>query len=121
MAPTRGGSVPVCPPPRGRSEQQKSAIFRLDLKGIANSAIVPGLTPQTERRLCAALDQRAEKPLLFEGVSRAYDRDLGVVWKAEGDRLVGHERTAACERCAKPMHCVAQIFQQRSLVFRAAG
>ena len=47
--------------------------------------------------------------------------DLGIVWETEGDRLFGHERTAARERCAQAMHCVAETFQQRSRVFRTAG
>ena len=63
----------------------------------------------------------SEKPLLFEGVLRAQHSDLGIVWETEGDRLFGHERTAARERCAQAMHCVAETFQQLSLVFRTAG
>ena len=75
-------------------KDRKGATFRLDLKGIANGAIVPCLTSHTERRHRASLDQRLEKPLLFEGVFRAQYRDLSIVWEAEGDRLFGHERTA---------------------------
>jgi hypothetical protein len=90
-------------------------------RGIANGAIVPGLTPHTERRHRAALDQRPEKPLLFEGVFRAQHRDLSIVWEVDGDRLFGHERTAARERCTQAMHCTAETFQQGSLVFRTAG
>ena len=100
---------------------RKGATFRLDLEGIANGAIVPGLTPHTERRHRAALDQRPEKPLLFEGVFRAQHRDLSIVWEAEGDRLFGHERTTARERCTQAMHRVLKTFQERSLVFRSAG
>jgi hypothetical protein len=44
-------------------------------------------------------------------------RELG----RQAHRLFGHERTAARERCAQAMHCVAETFQQRSLVFRLAG
>jgi len=100
---------------------RKGATFRLDLEGIANGAIVPGLTPHTERRHRAALDQRPEKPLLFEGVFRAQHRDLSIVWEAEGDRLFGHERTAARERCTQAMHCAAETFQQCAVVFCTAG
>ena len=69
----------------------------------------------------AAFDQRPEKLLLFEGVLRALHSDLGIVWETESDRLFGHERTAARERCAQAMHCVAETFQQLSRVFRTAG
>ena len=102
-------------------EARKSATFSLDLEGIANGAIVPCLTPHAERRRGATLDQRPEKPLLFEGVPRAQHRDLRTVWEAEGDRLFGLERTTAGERCAQAMHCVLETYQQRSLVFRTAG
>jgi len=60
-------------------KDRKGATFRLDLEGIANGAIVPGLTPHTERRHRAALDQRPESLLLFERVSRAQHSDLGIV------------------------------------------
>ena len=102
-------------------KDRKGATFSLDLEGIANGAIVPCLTPHTERRRRAAFDQRPEKPLLFEGVLRAQHSDLGIVWETESDRLFGHERTAARERCAQAMHCVAETFQQLSRVFRTAG
>jgi hypothetical protein len=102
-------------------KERKGTTFSLDLKGIADGVVVPSLTPHAERRRRAALDQRPEKPLLFEGVPRAQHRDLGIVWEAEGDRLFGHERTTACERCAQAMHCVLETYQQRSLVFRTAG
>jgi hypothetical protein len=102
-------------------EDRNGATFSLDLEGIADGAVVPSLTPHAERRRRAALDQRPEKPLLFEGVPRAQHRDLGIVWEAEGDRPVGHECTTARERCAQAMHCVVETFQQRSLVFRTAG
>src|SRR5437016_2226930 len=36
-------------------KDRKGATFSLDLKGVANSAIVPCLTPHTERRRRAAL------------------------------------------------------------------
>jgi len=93
-------------------KDRKGAPFRLDLEGIANGAIVPGLTPHTERRHRAALDQRPEKPLLFEGVFRTQHRDLSIVWEVDGDRLFGHERTAARERCTQAMHGTAETFQQ---------
>ena len=102
-------------------KDRKSATFRLDLEGIANGTIVAGLTPHTERRHRAALNQRPEKSLLFEGVFRAQHRDLGIVWEAEGDRMFWHERTATCERCVQAMHCVAETFQQCALVFCPAG
>ena len=38
-----------------------------------------------------------------------------------GDWLFGYERTAARERGAQAMHCVAETFQQCSFVFRTAG
>jgi len=79
VAPTRGGYVPVCPPPRGQSEDRKGAAFRFDLEGIANGAIIPGLASHTEPRHRAAIDQRPEKPLLFEGVLRAQHSNLGIV------------------------------------------
>ena len=47
--------------------------------------------------------------------------DLVIVWETQGDHLLGHERTAARERCAQAMHCVAETFQQLSRVFRTAG
>jgi hypothetical protein len=100
---------------------RKGAAFSLDLQGIANGAIVPCLTPHTERRRRAAFDQRPEKLLLFEGVLRAMHCDLVIVWETQGDHLRGHERTAARERCAQAMHCVAETFQQLSRVFRTAG
>ena len=96
----------------------KGVTFSLELKGIADGAVVPSLSPHAERRRRAALDQRIEKPLLFECVRRAHHWDLGIVSEAESDRLFGHKRTTARERCAKAMHGVAEIFQQRSLVFR---
>lgn len=102
-------------------KDRKGTTFSLDLEGIGNAAIILGLTPHTERRHRAALDQRLGKPQLLEGVPRAQHSDLGIVWEADGDRLFGHECTAARERCAQAMHCVAETFQQRSLVFRAAG
>jgi hypothetical protein len=46
---------------------------------------------------------------------------LRIVCEAEGDRLFEHERTTARERRAQAMYCVAETFQQRSLVFRFAG
>src|SRR5882724_6354692 len=49
-------------------KDRKGTTFRLDLEGIANGAIVPCLTPHTERRRRAAFDQRLEKPLLVEDV-----------------------------------------------------
>ena len=121
MAPTRGGSVPVCPPQRVEVKDRKGATFSLDLEGIADGAVVPSLAPHAERRRRAALDQRPEKPLLFEGVPRAQHSDLRFVREAHGDRLFGHERTTARERCAQAMHCVVETFQQRSLVFHTAG
>jgi hypothetical protein len=102
-------------------KDRKGTTLSLDLEGIADGAVVPSLTPHAERRRRAALDQRSEKPLLFEGVPRAQHRDLGSVWEAQGDRLFGHERTTASERCAQAVHCVAETFQQRSLAFRSAG
>jgi hypothetical protein len=102
-------------------KDRKGATFSLELKGIADGAVVPSLSPHAERRRRAALDQRLKKPLLFECVPRAQHRDLGIVSEAERDRLFGHKRTAARERCVHAMHCVAEIFQQRSLVFRTAG
>jgi hypothetical protein len=102
-------------------KDRKGATFSLDLEGIANGAIVPRLTPHTERRRRATFDQRPEKLLLFEGVLRALHGDLGIVWETQSDRLFGHKRTAACERCAQAMHCVAEIFQQLSRVSRTAG
>jgi hypothetical protein len=101
-------------------KDRKSAAFRLDLEGIADGAIVPRLPVHAERSWRATLDQWPEKTLLFEGVLRAQHTDLGIVWKAEGDRLLEHERTAR-ERCAQAMHCVAETFQQRSFVFPFAG
>src|ERR1700688_2136815 len=80
-------------------KDRKGATFSLDLEGIANGAIVPGLTSHAERRRRAAFDQRLEKPLLVEDVLRAYHSNLGIVWETESRRLFGHERTAACERC----------------------
>jgi hypothetical protein len=71
-------------------KDRKGTTFSLDLEGIANSAIVPCLTPQTERRRRAALDQRPEEPLLFESVLRAQHSDLGIVWETESHRLFGH-------------------------------
>jgi hypothetical protein len=49
-------------------------------------------------------------------IDRMQHRYLGVVSEAEGDRLFGNERTAAGERRAQAMHCVAETFQQRSRV-----
>jgi hypothetical protein len=99
----------------------KGATLSLELEGIADGAVVPGLSPYAERRCRAALNQRPEEPLLFEGVPRASHRDSGLVWEAEGDRLFGHERTTAREGRAKAVHCVAETFQQRSLAVRIAG
>ena len=79
-------------------KDRKGATFSLDLEGIANSAIVPCLTPHTERRRRAAFDQRPEKLLLFEGVLRTLHSDLRIVWETQSDHLRGHERTAARER-----------------------
>jgi hypothetical protein len=56
-----------------------SAEGTAHLEGVANGAIVPGLTSHTEPRHCAALDQRRQKPLLFEGVLRAQHSDLAIV------------------------------------------
>ena len=102
-------------------KDRESAPFRLDLEGIANGAIVPGLTPHTECRHRATLDQRLEKPFLFERVFRALHRDLGIVREAERERLFGHECTAARKRCAQAMHRAAETFQQCALVFCTAG
>src|SRR5258708_19500131 len=87
-------------------KDRKGTTFRLDLEGIANGAIVPCLTSHTERRHRAALDQRLEKPLLFEGVFRAQYRDLSIVWEADRDRLFGHERTPPREPRTQAIHRV---------------
>src|SRR6266567_6618765 len=97
-------------------KDRKGATFRLDVEGIANGAIRPCLTSHTERRHRAALDQRLEKPLLFEAVFRAQYRDLSIVWEAERDRLFGHDRTAARKRCTEAMHGVAETFKQCTVV-----
>jgi hypothetical protein len=60
-------------------KNRKRTAFGFDLEGIANGAIIPGLASHTEPRDRAALDQRLEKPLLFEGVLRAQHSDLGIV------------------------------------------
>ena len=99
----------------------KGATLSLDLKGIADGAVVPRLTPHAERRHSAAIDQRPEKTLLFEGVPRAQHGDLGLVSEAEGNRLFGHERTTARKGRAHAMDCMVETFQQRSLVVRIAG
>ena len=78
----------------------KGATLSLDLQGIADGAVVSGLAPHAKRRHRAALNQRPEEPLLFEGVRRAQYGDLGLVWEAEGDRLFGNKCTTACKRCA---------------------
>jgi hypothetical protein len=53
-----------------------------------------------------------------EDVLRARHGDSGLVREADGDRLFGHERATAREGRAKAMHCMAETFQQRSLVAR---
>ena len=106
---------------RVKMKDRKGIAFSFELKGIADGAVVPSLAPHAERRRCAALDQRFKKPLLFECVRRAQHWDLSVVSETESDRLFGHDRTTARERCVQAMHCVAETFQQRSRVFRTDG
>jgi hypothetical protein len=60
-------------------KDRKGATFSLDLEGIADGAVVPSLAPHAEHRRRAALDQRPEKPLLFEGVPPTQHSDSGVV------------------------------------------
>jgi hypothetical protein len=81
-----------------------SSLVRVASPSSGNPSAFVSAQPLPARRHSAALDQRPEKPLLFEGVFRAQHSDLGIIREAEGDRLFEHERTAARERCAQAMH-----------------
>jgi hypothetical protein len=99
-------------------KNREGAILSLDLEGIADRAVVSGLTPLAEWRWFATGDQGAEKLLLFESVLRARHGELSLVREADGNRMFEYERTTAREWRVKTMHCVAETFQQRSLVAR---
>src|SRR5207253_2608618 len=92
-------------------KDRKEAALSLDLEAISDSAVVAGLTPHAEGGRRAAIDQRLEEPRLFKGLLGGQHRDTGLVGETEGDRLIGHQCTAARERRPNAMNCEAKIFQ----------
>ncbi|HEV3199783.1 MAG TPA: hypothetical protein VGZ73_17890 [Bryobacteraceae bacterium] len=76
---------------------------------------------RVERRRRAALDQRPEKPFLFEAVPRTQHWHLGRVRETQGDRMFGHKCTTGRKRRAQAMHSVPEIFQQLSLMVGIAS
>jgi hypothetical protein len=84
----------------------------LELEGGADAAVVAGLTPLAEGCWGAALHQRLQELLLFEDPRRTQHRDLGLVLEAEGEGLVGHQRSPARKGRAQAMDCVTKICQQ---------
>jgi hypothetical protein len=88
----------------------EGATFGLELEGVAD-ALAAGLTP-AEGCWGAALHQRLQELLLFEGPRRTQHRELGLVLEAEGEGLVGHQRSPAREGRAQAMDRVTETFQQ---------
>jgi hypothetical protein len=90
----------------------EGAALGLELEGVADAAVIAGLTPLAEGCRGAAPHQRLQELLLFEGPRRTQHRELGLVSEAKGEGLVGHQRSPARERRAQAMDRVTQIFQQ---------
>jgi hypothetical protein len=90
----------------------EGAALGLELEGVTDVAVVAGLTPLAEGCWGAALDQRLQELLLFEDPRRAQHRQLSLVLEAEGEGLVGHQRSPAREGRAQAMDRVTEVFQQ---------
>jgi len=90
----------------------EGAALGLELEGVTDAAVVAGLTPLAEGCWGAALKQRLQELLLFEDPWRTQHWEPGVVLEAEGEGLVGHQRSPAHERRAQAMDRITEIFQQ---------
>ena len=90
----------------------EGAALGLELEGIADAAVVAGPAPLAEGCWGAAPHQRLQELLLFEDPRRTQHRELGLVLEAQGEGLVGHQRSTAREGRAQAVDRVTEIFQQ---------
>src|SRR2546425_4524870 len=90
----------------------EGATLGVELKGMTDAAVVAGAPPLAEGGRGAAPHQRLQELLLVEDPRGTQHRELGLVWEAEGQGLVGHQRSSAREGRVQAMDRVTELFQE---------
>ena len=90
----------------------EGAALGVELEGVTDAAVVAGATPLAKGCRGATPHQWLQELHLLEGPRCPQHRDLGLVLKAEGEGLVGQQRSPAREGRVQAMDRVTQIFQQ---------
>jgi hypothetical protein len=99
----------------------KGTTFGLELKGVANIAVIAGLTPFTKGGWGTVRDEGLQLPFLLKRIGRAEHGHRGLVFEAQGRGRVWQDGSATCKGSAKAMHGKTELFEQGQAVLCQAG